>query len=144
MTKKVQMSPRLAPGTEDWYLKHFPNRNAGGEYVLAAWPPLYDRTLWELKGRFTRGELMLIVDVFNSTALTPVLAGQELEIQVRDGIDLDGLDLKWEIEQVVLLQKLENLPIFSRAVLTLWANGYWYARPEKELTDLEEYVKTML
>jgi hypothetical protein len=142
--KKVQMSPRLAPGVGEWYGEHFPNRNAGGEYVLAAWPPLYDRTLFELEGRFTRGELMLIVDVFNSTALTSAMAGQEIFLQVQDGIDLDKLDQKWEVDRKTILEKLLDLPIFSRAVLTLWANGYWYGQPEKDLANLEEYVKVMI
>lgn len=149
MSKKVQMSPRLSPGVGEWYEQHFPSRNAGGEYVLAAWPNLYRRTLFELKGKFDRPELMLIIDVFNSTMLSPEMAGQELDLQVREGIYLDALDLKWKIDdRLNLIQRVVDLPIFSRAVLTLWANGYWYGRPDTsdlpDLPDLEKYVKAML
>jgi len=54
-----------------------------------------------------------MIDVFNSTMLTPMLAGQQLDIQVADGIALDALDKKWEIDGAALNAKIAGLPIFA-------------------------------
>ncbi len=141
MDKKI-VAPRIHEGVKNWYAENFPTTNAGVTFVLESFPELYKRALLELRGRFSREELMLIVDVYNATALTPGMS--MLDAQVSDGIALDDLDKKWEIEKDSILQKVKSLTSFQGAVLEMWANGYWYAHPAKKLSDLEKYVKQLL
>ncbi|MBW2345630.1 MAG: hypothetical protein JRF53_16845, partial [Deltaproteobacteria bacterium] len=70
---KKQLGPRIGPQTEKWLEGIFSAKHPGAEYVLEMTPSLYSRTLDDLKGRFGDGELSLMIDVFNSTMLTPQL-----------------------------------------------------------------------
>jgi hypothetical protein len=98
---------------------------AGALYVIDAFPALYQRTLADMRGIFSEAELSLILDIHNGTLLTPGIAGQHIGIAVRDSIELDGSDKKWDIDGLSMIGKVEQLPIFSRACLELWAVGYW-------------------
>jgi hypothetical protein len=67
-----------------------------------------------------------------------------LEAQVSDGIALDGLDQKWEVDGKALVEKVKTLTSFQQGVFEIWANGYWYAQTGKKLRDLEKYVGELL
>ncbi len=140
--QKKRIAPQIREGAAEWYGENFKTINSGVVFALEGFPKLYDRALLEVKGRFSREELLLIVDVYNSTALTPGMP--MLEAQVSDGIALDTLDKKWEIDGKALMKKVQDLTSFQSTVVEIWANGYWYAKPGKKLRDLEEYVKALL
>jgi hypothetical protein len=135
MARKA-IAPHISEASAKFYAEIFANLHTGATYALDSFPPLYRRTLQDLKGIFLEPELMLMIDVFNSTALTPALAGQHLEIQVADGIELDGLDEKWKVDKEKILKKISALPLFSAACLEIWANGFWYAN-EDDQKDLD-------
>ena len=137
---RTSTAPRIGDPAADFYRGHFSNLNAGLEYTADAFPALYRRTLHGLRGRFTRGELMLMVDVFNATALVPGMAGQHLGANVADGISLDRLDQKWEIDGEDLNAKISALTIFEAAVLEIWANGFWYRSHPAEPLDIEAWI----
>jgi hypothetical protein len=109
---RQNISPRISLPAAKWLTDNFETLNAGGTYIMEAMPGLYRRTLHDLRGQFIRGELMLILDVMNGTVLTPGLAGQHLLANVRDGIDFDQLDQKWEIEGKALNEKWAAFPFF--------------------------------
>ncbi len=75
---------------------------------------------------FAGAELKLIVDVFNGTALTAGIAGQHLLLSCSDGIELNNLDAKWDVDRKAFLEKLQSLSVFQAACLEIWANGFWY------------------
>lgn len=139
---KIATSPRITDKSAEWYREMFSSRNAGLEYILDAMPQIYRLTLHALRGRFSRGELMLILDAGNGTTLTAGIAGQHLAIGVADSIALDGLDSKWEVDKDALNNKIAGLTIFEAACLELWVQGFW----RREVTDkkVEEYVREML
>lgn len=139
-------APRIGEQAEKFYVGHFSSLNGGMEYIAGAIPQLYRLTMHNLRGRFTRGELMLMIDVFNATALTPMLAGQQLDIQVADGIALDELDKKWEIDGGALNNKIADLTIFEAACLEIWANGFWYgkAQVDADSQDIEAWAGQLL
>lgn len=141
MEKKI-VAPRIREGAKNWYGENFPSTNAGVVFILESFPELYKRALLEIKGRLTREELLLIVDVYNSTALTPGMP--MVDAQVIDGMTLDALDQKWDVDRKSMTEKIKHLTSFQSAALEIWANGYWYAHPDKELRDLEKYVEAML
>lgn len=136
----TKTAPRIADKSAEWYKSTFGSVNAGLEYILDAFPQIYRLTLNNLKGRFSRGELMLMIDVNNGLILTPRIAGQHLDAQVSDGIALDKLDEKWEIDGDVLNGKIAALTIFEAACLELWVQAFW---ERHEDLDVKEYVGDM-
>jgi len=137
-------APRIEGKSAEWYPSVFSSLNGGLEYCADAIPMLYRHTLEHLRREFSRGELMCMIDVFNSTALNPVLAGQQLDIQVADGITLDSLDAKWAIDGNALNLKIAGLTIFEAACLEIWANGFWYRQNPEEPLDLEAWAGQLL
>jgi hypothetical protein len=137
-------APRIGEQSAEFYKSVFQSLNWGLEYTLDAFPALYRRTLHDLRGKFSWGELSLIVDVFNATALMPQIAGQHLDAQVADGIDLDHLDQKWEIDGTALNAKISALPIFTAACLEIWANGFWYRESPEDPLDFEGWIAQLL
>ncbi len=137
MSKKAT-APRIAEQSAKFYSEVFPSLNAGMEYVGDAFPLLYKRTLLSLKNIFSRAELCLLIDIFNGTFLTPNLAGQHLEIQVEDGIKLEGLDEKWEVDSEKLLGKIQSLKFFERVCLEIWAKGFW-----NKNQNMDEWLKSL-
>lgn len=139
------VTPRVSEIIEEWLQANFATKTSGAEYIIDAFHALYRRTLADLKGKFTHDELMLVIDVFNSTALTGALAGQQLDIQVEDGLDLDGLDKKWNISKSGMIDKIKTLTLFEIACLEIWANGFWYGgRYENKGGAIEDHVKRLL
>lgn len=136
----TKTAPRISDKSATLYKSIFGNPNAGMEYIGDAFPALYRHTLHDMRGKFTRGELMLMIDVMNGTWLTPGMAGQHLNANVSDGIALDGLDEKWGIDGVKLNQKIGGLSIFETACLELWVQAFWQ---QEEHGNIEEYVAVL-
>ena len=137
----VRINARIPEKTKTWLLQNFKTKGAGAEYVLAAVPELYRRTLRDLKGRFTTGELSLMIDCVNATILTPQLAGQHLVINCVDSMELDGTASKWSVDRDGFTDSLQALSIFEAACLGIWARGFWESGTwEKEGGGLEEWV----
>ncbi|MBA7559402.1 hypothetical protein ES708_01016 [subsurface metagenome] len=118
------ISPKISENTAKFYPGLFRSLNAGAVYALEIFPRLYQRTLHDMRGRFSAGELSLMVDVMKATMLTPTSAGQSLAANVSDGIALDGLDTKWEIDGGTLNKKMDTLTIFEVVCLEIWATGF--------------------
>lgn len=141
-TKKETKNRSVAmhSSTVAWLEETFKTVHSGATMILTAAPALYKKTLNELRGTFSREELMLIIDVSNGLILTPGILGEHLPLQVADGIKLDGLDRKREIEGADMQQKLNNLPVFSRAVLEIWAQEFWQ---QDTHDNIEEWVRQL-
>ena len=148
MPKKC--SPLISDQAIEFYTGTFDNLNAGVTYALEAFLPLYRRTLHEIRGKFTEGELSLLIDVSNGLCLTPGIAGQHTITQVADGCDLDKLDEKWEIDKKTFVEKLESLPIFSLACLEVWATGFWCSKNSQgevgtyQGNDIKKWMEVLL
>lgn len=138
------ISPRIAPVVEDWLAENFRARTGGAEYILEAFYSLYRRTLHDLKGRFADAELKLMMDVFNGTALTAGIAGQQLLISCVDGMELDGLDSKWGVDRDSFTRKLQALTLMESACLEIWANGFWYGGSAEKDLDIERHISPLL
>lgn len=121
----MKLGPRISDTAATWLSAHFSSRNAGAEYILEAFPELYRRVLRDLDGRFTPGELSLMLDVMNGHMLTPQLAGQSLIISCVDSMDLDGTGEKWKIDPEGFTDSLQGLRPFELACLEIWARAFW-------------------
>ncbi len=145
MANRKLTAPRIGEQAAKFYPSVFSSLNAGMEYTADAFPVLYRKTLHDLRGMFSDGELSLIIDVFNGLILTPGRAGQQIGLSVADGIALDRLDEKLGVGPEALNKKISALPVFSRACLEIWANGFWYGgnsttKKEGKGNDLESWI----
>lgn len=112
------------------------------EHIIASSKAIHIRSMVKLKGMFSQAELSLIIDVMNGTRLSPAMPGETLRGNVPDGIALDRLDEKWEIDGQALVEKITGLGIAEAATLELWANGFWYGNHD-ELPDMDDYIKKL-
>jgi len=133
------IAPKINDKIAEFYPEVFSNLHSGATYVLEAFPRLYQRTLHDMRGTFSDGELKLMVDVMNATMLTPQSAGHHLAANVSDGIALDSLDKKWKIDGDNLKFKLGGLSLFQLTCLEVWANGFWYRKKPETVQSPEEF-----
>ena len=145
MPPKKNISPRISDETRAWITENFSSISSGATHLLESNRVLYARTLQELKGHFSRPELMAMIDVMNAHMLNPFTSGTELPLALGDAMDLDGLAEKWEIDGRELDTKISLLSVYQVAALEWWANGFWYGggeeRPER---DIDKYVAALL
>jgi len=134
-------SPEITEKSADFYKTTWGSVNSGTTYILDAFPSLYKHTMHELKGRFSREELLLMIDVNNGLWLTPGISGQHMSAQVPDGIALDHLDEKWEFDGDALNKKIDSLSIVEAACLEIWIMAFW---EQDDHANIEEYVAAML
>ena len=132
-------APRISDKAATFYYTVFSSLNAGLEFTADAFPTLYKRALHEIKGKFSVSELMFVVDVHDGNAMTPGNFGQAVYGSCVDGIDLYGLDVKWEIARDNLIRKIESLTSFQAAALEMWANAFW-AKEAGDGQNIAEYV----
>jgi hypothetical protein len=141
MAKDINIGPRITPQAAAWLEENFPNRNAGAEFVLDAFPSLYKRGLKATLDNLSDGEKKLIIDLHNAYFMTPQHLGQGVSLQVRDGIDLDGMDKKWHVARTDIVAKLESMTFFELACLEIWATAFWQAGHWEAEGGLEKYVR---
>lgn len=138
------LGPRANERTIEYLTNNFPKINAGAEYILAAVPAAARKFIGlDMKGKFTAGELRLMIDVMNGTMLSPEIAGQHLGLNVADGIALDGLDEKWGVDAGMLNEKLAGMSTPELMILEVWIQGFWQAVTDHD-QDLDEYIQVAL
>lgn len=140
---RKKVGPAISEAAEKFFREHFPNVNAGATYTLDAFPGLYGRAMADMRGVFTRAELMLMLDVCNGLWLNPGLAGQHMTIQVADGMEIDRLDEKWKVEKKQILEKLHGMSVFQLAFLEIWAGSFW-EKANHGPKDFEKYLEKLL
>lgn len=123
--RQKAVSPKIDPQSHEFYEKVFSTVNSGVSYAIEMFPALYRNSLGELKGKFEKLELQLILDVMNGCSLTPQLAGHHITANCSDGILLDNLDKKWKVDKNVFLPKLRNITLAQAVSLEIWAQSYW-------------------
>jgi hypothetical protein len=121
----THIGPRIPEFSRDRMGQLWPTANRGAEWLLASFPNLYDRTLAEMRGYFTKEELSLIVDAADLTVLLPEMAGQILLFFLQDKMALPTLEANYptvDIDQ--LAEKVGKLRHYQRAMLEIWAQAY--------------------
>lgn len=139
-----KIGARITDQTAEFLRSTFGSINAGGEFIAGSFPALYQRTLRDMRGLFTLGELSLMLDIHNGTILNPGLAGQHIMAAVRDSIELDGAGEKWGVELATIMKKLSDLPVHSRSVLEIWACAYWSGDHHTSTTKSDVYLANTL
>lgn len=138
------LGPRANERTVEYLTNHFSRINAGAEYILAAWPAAARKFIGiDMMGKFTAGELRLMIDVMKGTMLSPEMAGQHLCLNVADGIALDGMDEKWNVDAGVLNEKLADMSTPELMILEIWIQGFWQAFTNHD-QDIDKYIQVAL
>ena len=140
--RKHNIGPSISTNTMEFFGKNFKTVNAGASYALESFPVLYRRTLATMKGKFTEGELRLMLEVSNKLPLTPSIAGRHMAALCFDGIALDGTDNKWKVDPLEIDGKFKLLSDFEIAILEVWANSFWQGMPTKG-KGVEKYVNQL-
>jgi hypothetical protein len=122
---KQKIGLRLDPATTKFLESTFPGMYQGGNLVLDAFPILFNRTIQEMNGKFTKNELSFILDLSNGSIPTAQILGQTLGRSVLDAAQMEKLDKKWEVDASQLAKKIKKLTAFQAACLELWAYGFW-------------------
>ena len=87
---------------------------------------LLDAGLRRARLTLTPAEAALIIDVQNSVLVQlEHWASQALAHQVEDGISLDGLAEKWQVDGEALVAKLAGLGDIACIALGDWAARFW-------------------
>lgn len=138
--------PMLPSETISEYREIFQTVEDGIEYVLEMFPMLFRNALSEIRGKFSRKEVMLIIRVMSGLILSPQLAGQYVIGNVLDRIAREDLVASDGIEKSGFLEKLRTLNTFQRACLEIWANSYWYhgGKPYEDSDALNRYMETLI
>ena len=138
------VNARVSDKTETFLGSHFRTRSAGAEYMLAAWQAASRKYVGiDMKGKFTPGELRLMIDVMNGTILSPEMAGQRLAMNVSDGMELDAMDEKWGVDAEQINYKLSTMSTPELMILEIWIQGFWQAVTDRN-QGLEEYIQVAL
>lgn len=141
MTKNL--GPRIDDSSYAFLDRTFDNTHQGARFVLEAFPTLYQHGLREIRGRFSAGELKLLIDSYNGTGLTAQIAGQVLVGHVEDAMSLDALDSKWGVQAGDFLARLRSLTSFHAATLELWATAFWHTDYDAP-GSMERYIASLL
>lgn len=136
-----KIGPRVSETTEKFLKTNFKSLSGGAEYCLEAMPAVARKFMGlDFKGRLSREELYLIIDVMNGTMLSPQIAGQHIPLNVEDGIALDHLDQKWEVDGPALVEKLKAMSTPELFFLEIWVQGFWQRLGTEDEIKMEDYV----
>jgi hypothetical protein len=98
---------------------------------------LYSRALRRIG--LTIDEACLIVDVLNG-AIRDTRSALMFSFGVKDAIELDGLDEKWNVDGRALIEKLSTLDEISCMAIVDAAERYWYNEKYRTM-GVQEGVK---
>jgi hypothetical protein len=100
------------------------------------------QTMDMARRNFSRGEQMMLIDIFNGTILTPGILGQHIIAQVEDSFALySGMyEEKWGVDRKEMEEKIRALDILTATWLELWAVGFWALNDADRSGMLESYV----
>lgn len=114
----LSLDPRLAPKIA----RRGANRSGVINRDLERYYTLLDRAL--ASTTLTEAEAWLLVDVLNGTIMDATTAHM-LWAEVEDGIRLDRLADKWELDGPALVEKLRGLTELQSMVLVDAAERFW-------------------
>ncbi len=102
---------------------------------------LYDLYRYELAElTFSEGEAGLIVDVLNGTLTAHASQAAMLWAEVADGIRLDHLDEKWQVDGEQLVATLKALRLAQCLAIVDAAERYWAAVGAGRKPAVEDYL----
>lgn len=117
---------QLPPETAAWLAETYADDPLGAASALGSLPALHESLLADAaaKLQLDAAEAQAILDACNGLHLTPVMAGQHLELEVYDSIRLNRLDEKWGTEPD-FMDRIHLLSRGERWAVEVWAASFW-------------------
>jgi len=123
----MNVCPRIPEYCHELLGRLWKTTNQGAEWLLASFPNLYERSLKELRGRFSKTELELLLDLADALVQMPEMAGHLLIFTLRDHMMLPSIKHNYPgVDTIALIDKLVALDVQQRAILEIWAGAYKY------------------
>jgi hypothetical protein len=79
----------------------------------------------DLQKKFDGSELSLLADCWNGTWFEPADSIRHISVEVADGIELDGLAAKWEVDPIRLVEKIIALSMLEKIALVDAVERFW-------------------
>lgn len=100
-----------------------------------------DRERRELRKNFLPAEISLITDCLNGTVFSDAMSVGMLYGEIEDGIQLDKLDEKWEVDGQALVEKLNRLTYTQNLAIIDAVERYWYQIGEDQSPDISKILE---
>ena len=128
----MQITTHLTEKTTEFLKKKYERPNPGAREAIEGFAEIYRRTVIELKGKFTKPEIMALVDNQNSTLLVIDYQAQAqfLWANLEDGEPFDGLFKKWGVDGEALKEKIFSLTAAQTFVLQDEIKAAWNDQEE--------------
>lgn len=123
-----------------WHKYHIPERGLHMDTIA-----LIANAMDAARRKLSRGEQLMLIDIYNGTILSPAHLGSGLLAQVADALaDVPGqYEAKWSVDGEAMLQKIRSLSQLDAALIELWAAGYWQLHDTVE-DSLNAYLRGSL
>ena len=146
----VAVAPKITAATAEWYKTTWPSLNAGVTIAIEMLPRLHAEAIAELRGKFSRGELAMILDVMNGHAGVMVLGGSmsvgyHIPPNIEDSFRIyPGMyEEKWEITDAAgFVKRLNGVTRFHLVALEIWSAAFW--EKHYETVGLDDYCRPLL
>lgn len=136
-----KIAPRLSSQAYAFMESTYSTVNAACEYTLDALPSLYQLTIQELKGKFSKAELALLLEATKEIKIVKPgsgsIAGHHISSALTSAYQLRSGDIvnDYSVTYDSISQKIESLTSFQRYVLEIWLDRY-----KKGGFELNEYI----
>ena len=115
----------------------------GAHAMFTGWFAIQKRMMYELKEKFSKKELQLLIELQNSHILSPDACSPDmLSALVQDGCTYDGLDEKWKVNKDTLIEKVQKLSFSQSLILQTYLNNFWYG--SKEEKNMDDYLSILI
>lgn len=73
----------------------------------------------------TDNEMALVLDVLNGTMFSDTISIRMVWVEIKDGITMEGLDQKWQIDGPALVEKIQKLTYSENCALIDASERWW-------------------
>lgn len=128
----MQITTHLTEKTTEFLKKKYERPNPGAREAIEGFAEIYRRTVLEISGKFSKPEIMALVDNLNSTMLVIDYQTQPqfLWANLEDGEAFDGLFKKWGVDGKALKDKIFALTAAQTFVIQDEIKAAWNDKKE--------------
>ena len=135
----------LSSGLEEKLGEIFDNKTIAGETIIDSFLYLRRNTLSEIKGIFTKEEIIGIVDLRNGTIFEPQFScnNKFLLAELEDAEKFDSQSKNFNFDYKKLIAKIQRLTSAQIYFLLLEINRFWNKESTKE-NSLDNFIKDLI
>jgi hypothetical protein len=145
-SNQMNVTIRLPEHIGEFYAKQYGKTTPGTVIAAEGFYEIHRRTLRELQGKFTKPEIMALVDNLNSTLLDAQfqVRPEMLWASLEDGGHLDGLFEKWGVDAAYFEKKILALTAAQCFVLQDEIKAAWNNEDTATINDTEQKFSSLI